>query len=52
MHSSVGKGQAHVALNPTPQDYTMGAIMRSAGGTGAQIGLAKRKLDAMAPIRG
>ena len=49
---AMGKGQARVALNPTPQDYTMGAIMRSAGGTGATIDLAKRKLDAMGGIRG
>ena len=49
---AMGKDQARVALNPTPQDYTVGAIMRSADGTGANIGSAKCKLDAVASICG
>lgn len=49
---AMGDDQARVALNPTPQDYTMGAIMKSAGGSGGTIGLSKRKLDAMGGIRG
>ena len=48
----MSKDQARIVLNPTPRDYELGAIMRSAGGSGGGIGLPKRKPDAMAGIRG
>ena len=50
--TAVGEGQDRIALNPTPEDFTMGAIMWSGSGTGANIGLAKRKFDTMASTRG
>ena len=48
----MSKDQARIVLNPTQRDYELGAIMRSAGGSGGSIRLPKRKLDAMAAIRG
>ena len=47
----MGEDQARVVLNPTPQDYTTGVIMKSAGGSGGTIGPSKRKLDSMGAIR-
>ena len=52
LNLEVRDDQARIVLNPTPRDYELGAIMRSAGGSGGGIGLPKRKLDAMAGIRG
>ena len=49
---AMGEDQARVAPNPPLQNCTMGAVMWSAGGPGANIDLAKRKLGAMAPICG
>lgn len=48
----MSEDQARIVLNPTQRDYGLGAIMRSAGGSGGSISLPKRKLDAMAGIRG
>ena len=48
LNLEVRDDQALIVLNPTPRDYELGAIMRSAGGSGGGIGLPKRKLDAMA----
>ena len=39
-------------LNPSIQDYTAGAMMKAAGGSGAQTNAPKRKMDALAGIRG
>jgi hypothetical protein len=39
-------------LNPTLQDYSAGAMMKSARGSGAQTNAPKRKMDALAGIRG
>jgi hypothetical protein len=39
-------------LNPTLQDYSAGAMMKSAGGSGAQTNAPKRKMGALAGIRG
>ena len=44
--------QSTMILNPTDTDYTIGAIMRAAGGAGGSKALPKRKLDAMCAIRG
>jgi hypothetical protein len=44
--------QPRLILNPTTNDYNMGVIMRGAGGSGASIGLSKRKLDALSAVRG
>ena len=50
--TAMGEGQDRIAPSPTPQDYTMDAIMWSESGAGANIGLAKRKFDTMASTRG
>ena len=39
-------------LNPSVRDYTEGAMMRAAGGIGAQMNAPKRKIDALCGIRG
>ena len=39
-------------VNPSIQDYTAGAMMRAAGGISAQRNAPKRKMDALAGIRG
>lgn len=44
--------QSTMILNPTDTDYTIGAIMRAAGGAGGSKALPKRKLGAMCAIRG
>ena len=44
--------QGAMILNPGDTDYTIGAIMRAAGGSGGSKALPKRKLDAMCAIRG
>lgn len=48
----MNEDQARIVLNPTQRDYELGAIMRSAGGSGGTRSLPKRKLDSMAAIRG
>ena len=45
-------GQRCSVLNPSEQDYTLGAIMKAAGGDGGLIAGPKRKLDAIAAVRG
>jgi len=52
LNVEMSEDQARIILNPTQRDYGLGAIMRSAGGSGGSISLPKRKLDAMAGIRG
>ena len=39
-------------VSPSIQDYTAGAMMRAVGGIGAQTNAPKRKMDALAGIRG
>jgi len=45
-------GQRRSVLNPSEQDYTLGAIMKAAGGGGGLVAGPKRKLDAIAAVRG
>ena len=45
-------GQRCSVLNPSEQDYTLGAIMKAAGGGGGLIAGPKRNLDAIAAVRG
>ena len=47
LNVEMSEDQARIVLNPTQRDYGLGAIMRSAGGSGGSISLPKRKLDAM-----
>lgn len=47
-----GWDQHKRVLNPSPQDYTFAAIMTDAGGRGASVRAARRKLDQVAAVRG